>query len=86
MIEGFVYIKERLTKTQCKELLEGQLGQYSVINKKILFCLNDKDRNDLTIKEFVLKKFSFIKDKIDKIIIYNNLDVHIFNHTDDYNW
>ena len=86
MIEGFVHIKNRLTKNQRKELLKRKLGHYSVINKKILFSLEDKNRRDLTIKDYILKKFSFLKGNISQITIYTDTSVHIFNYADDCIW
>jgi len=89
MIEGFVHLRKRLPRDVVKKII-GMINmrcQYMGYSKSILFFLDEK-YIDEDIKEYLLKKFVFIKKYVDKIIVFTNDKTDksktlIFNYTND---
>lgn len=70
MLEGFVHLKRKLPREFVKKIVNMDM-QYLSYNKSILFIIDEK-KIEHSVKEYLLKKFSFIKDYVDNIIVFLN--------------
>ncbi len=80
-LEGFVHLERPLSKNNQKQVIKMNLGHYSNVSKSILFSF-DLPKNKKDFKEFIIKKFFFIKKEIEMVMVFIDKKTVVFNQTD----